>query len=646
MRIRQDDLNLTNNLQVDNFHGLGYHVYDAQDCATDQGLKRIVLEEVSPVEPLDFDLLCLDELQDATPIIYAFIRKLIRDNQSKKNLQYLVLGDPRQEIYAFNHADKRFLTMAKNAFPSTRRWTSIEHRTSYRATTQLVKFYNKQLLNPTDIPLNAVKNGVPPRYLLCNSYSDAILEELLRYLDFLDPSQILVLAPSIRSARSPVRDLANKIALTYPSISCYIPTSDEETLSPTLLEGKLLFCTYHQAKGIEREAVLMFCFDTSYYKLYSRGGDQTTITNAQYVGATRSSRHLTVIHDSSYDYLPFLDRDTLSEHCDILVDREPIPGLVEEPEEKKRLPGYAVTDLTRHVPEAVSSYCFEGFFIPLLERPPAKYRVYPPTTVLLDNGLPETVADITGTAIPAIYEYRSRGTCTLLENVQKELLSLKLDPDLDPGEGAIEHPFEHLPTHLREKLLDLTPSTMTLSDFLLVANAANTSLSGYIHKLLQIKEYNWLEEKHVKPAMTVLQKHISRYAIYERPVRGRVVDTDVRGRVDVIDGNILWELKWTDSIRPEHVLQLVSYAALDSPKHPKRVYKLLHVPTRQIVVVKPLRGFRGVLEELVKVRGENNRSLGLTDDAFLGELGNEFAGFVGGLSIPPWLNTRMAQSGR
>jgi hypothetical protein len=541
--------------------------------------------------------------------------------------------------------------MAKTAFPSTRRWTSIDHTTSYRATTELVKFYNNQLLDPSDTPLNAIKTGERPRYLICNSYSDTPLDELLRYLAFLNPSQILVLAPSVRSLRSPVRDLANKIALQYPSISCYIPTSDEETLAPSLLDGKLLFCTYHQAKGIERKAVLMFCFDTSFYKLYNKSGDKAAISNAQYVGATRSSQYLTVIHDTNYDYLPFLDRETLPDHCDMLVEREPLPDGPEDPEEKKKLSGYAVTDLTRHVPEAVTSYCFDGFFIPELERPPAKYRVYPPTTVLLDNGLLETVADITGTAIPAIYEYRSRGTCTLLQNVKDELLTLSSETMEEAPLTDKEHPFQHLPTDLCDKLLSLTPETMTLSDFLLVANASNTAISGYIHKLLQIKEYNWLEEKHVKPAMAVLQKHISRIARYERPVRGRVDpfnsgnSIDIRGRVDVIDGNTLWELKWTDSLKPEHVLQLVCYAALDSPKHPKRTYKLLHVPTRQIVVVKPVNdGFRRVLEELVKVRAGGNRSLGLTDDAFEEELGREFAGFVGGLSIPTWLNTRIAQT--
>jgi hypothetical protein len=58
-------------------------------------------------------------------------------------------------------------------------------------------------------------------------------------------------------------------------------------------------------------------------------------------------------------------------------------------------------------------------------------------------------------------------------------------------------------------------------------------------------------------------------------------------------------------------------------------------------VIRPIKdGFQRVLEELVKVRAEGNRSLGLTDEAFKNELEREFGGFVGGLSIPTWLNTR------
>src|SRR5947207_3045641 len=152
-----------------------------------------------------------------------------------------------QEIYVFNHADKRFLTMAKSVFKSDRPWEFMDHTTSYRATNELVRFYNNQLFDPLDTPLKAIKKGERPLYLLCNSYSDVPLEELRRYLLFLDPSEILILAPSIKSRRSPVKNLANKIASQHPSISCHIPTFDDEKLSPKLLECKLMFCTYHQS---------------------------------------------------------------------------------------------------------------------------------------------------------------------------------------------------------------------------------------------------------------------------------------------------------------------------------------------------------------------------------------------------------------
>ena len=95
-RERAQRLNLADNLEVNNYHALGRYLYGARDCATDQGLKRIVSENTPLIRPLNFDLLCLDEAQDITPIIYRFIRKLIQDNQSIESLQYVVLGDPRQ----------------------------------------------------------------------------------------------------------------------------------------------------------------------------------------------------------------------------------------------------------------------------------------------------------------------------------------------------------------------------------------------------------------------------------------------------------------------------------------------------------------------------------------------------------------------
>jgi hypothetical protein len=109
MKQRQQLFNLKK-LRVDTYHSFGHSEYNAPDCKTDQGLKRVMIEDLQPKSPLDFDLLCLDELQDATPIIYGFTRKIIRDNNPARNMQYLVLGDPRQVNRFYRLLTKRKFT--------------------------------------------------------------------------------------------------------------------------------------------------------------------------------------------------------------------------------------------------------------------------------------------------------------------------------------------------------------------------------------------------------------------------------------------------------------------------------------------------------------------------------------------------------
>lgn len=526
---------------------------------------------------------------------------------------------------------------------SPRSWTTIAQSTSYRATTGQVDFFNNQLLGPSDNRLIAVRKGERPRYLICDSYSHRPLEELKHYLKVLDPADILVVAPSIYSPRSPIRQLANEVALNYPNIHCHIPLDEENNLPKELLKGKLLFCTYHQAKGIEREAVIMFCFDTSYHKFYNRDGDKTRSSNAQYVGATRGRQYLTLIHDKSHDYLQFLDRKTLPYYCDKVGDKEPSPITVKEYEENQKPRRYTVTDLTKHLSDAVTSYCFHSLDLEL-ESPSGKQRLYVPTTVHLEKDVQEAVADITGTALTAILEHRWQGKCSLLAHVQKLLNEHTSDdhPSTETEHDPREHPFRRLPVALREKLLNLSPETMILSDFLLVANAANAATSGYLYKLLKIKDYNWLNQKHVDIAESIIRhKDISRRAIFERLIRRSVSLTDnhnvkIYGQIDVIDDRTVWELKWTDELKPKHVLQLACYAAM----FPERVYKLLHVPTGKVVVVRPKgQGFQNVLEKLVMVKTEGNGSLGLTDEAFKKELhGERFERFIDDSVVPSWLS--------
>ncbi|KAK6524844.1 hypothetical protein TWF281_011745 [Arthrobotrys megalospora] len=706
---RSDSLNL-GNLTIDNYHGLAYRYY-TPEADTDQGLKRIVEEDLPPIRPLpEFDVLVLDEQQDMNPIIYNFVLKLLRDcaKTGTNSPQLMLLGDPRQEIYQFNNADKRFLTHCRELFPGQylengkvhdRTWVEINQMVSFRMTSQIIRFINGQLLRGSKPQLEAVKGNPDdplPRYVVCDAFSDTPLRELKRllYEEGLQPEEILIMAPSLRSAKNPIRELANIIALEMPEVRIHVPMDDDDRISERVSAGKILFASYHQTKGIEREAAILFGFSSSYYDFYDRHpATLINVGNVQYVAATRAKKHLVLIHHYKDDYLPFINRNTLSQYC----YRPPGPkSKVRHHRTEKEIKQikepkfrWKVTDLTRNIPETVMSTCFEELGLEMV-RKPNKYRERPETEIEIVPGVWEAIADITGTAVPAIFEYEDRGTCKLVTDI----IGTPEEP-LEPP-GLLHGRYEERLLDIRHRLKN---QELEISDILFMANISNMVTSGYIFKVLSIPldKYTWFTTKHSGAASKILSNQLKATAWYEifgshkfTDVQAGSNDVTVRGRVDVLDFADLWELKWTSALRPEHVLQVALYAAIkkrttikkfreneymDSqplevreaaakrktkPKIPididyndledealaKKVKRLsnylLHVPTGQKIKIRPVitgerDGFIEVLKKLVKAKIDPP-PLAISDKKFLEEAKRGFPSIVGPCTVPRWLS--------
>ncbi|EPS41241.1 hypothetical protein H072_4845 [Dactylellina haptotyla CBS 200.50] len=697
------------NLYIDNYHGLAYRYY-SREADTDQGLKRIVEDDMPPLEPLpEFDVLVLDEQQDMNPIIYNFVLKLLRDSAKTgtNSPQLMLLGDPRQEIYQFNNADKRFLTHCRDLFPGQyiknskvqdRTWVEINQMVSFRMTSQIARFINHQLLRGSKPPIGTIKDNPKdplPRYVVCDAFSDEPLKELKRLLKMpeIKPEDILILAPSLRSARSPIRDLANLIATKMPEIRIHIPTDDDDRITDKVGAGKIIFASYHQAKGIEREAAILFNFSSSYYDFYDRNpATLLNVGNVQYVAATRAKKHLVLIHHHEDDYLPFINKKTLSKYCYRPPGKNVKPYRTEKELKQIKQPKYRwkVTDLTRNIPETVISECFEELDLEMVRRP-NKYRVWPETEIEINEGNWQAVADITGTAVPAIFEYQHRGTCKLVTDIMNDLEKLT-------------KPLELLPEKYREHMLDindrLEEQQLRISDVLFMANISNMLQSGYIYKVLTIPldNYTWFTGDHSDAAFNILNKMISGEARYEIFVGHKFVDVkagengvSVIGRVDLFDYARMWELKWTSALRPEHVLQVALYAAIgkrttikrfreqeylekeppaieDDTKKRKTKKKikieidyrdieneelqtklkrktsyLLHIPTGQRIKIGSIitgkrDGYIEVLRKLVEAK-INPPRLAISDKKFLAEAKLGFPSLVGRCTVPPWLSS-------
>lgn len=660
------------NIIVYTYHSFGCEFYSSE-CFTDQGLKRVLKDDMQPQKALPrFDDVILDEQQDMNPILYGFLCKVVRD--AKKDggpqINMLSLGDPHQEIYSHNNADYRFLTMAKDLFQDLcgvrADWTEIRHRTSYRMSKQIAKFINHQLLrSPKEEEILTARNDESPRprYLICDSSSDDPLNEVLRLISLgLLPSQIIVLAHSLRIKRHgkrPLQHLANKLALFHPSIPVHISTDDDTEISPRVTQGKLVFATYHQAKGIEREAAIVFDFDMSYY-IHSQENQikPRSADNPQYVAATRARTHLIVIHDYKHEYLPFIDRKTLHESCEVVqLQRLDITPRKEKP--KKQTYKY-VTTLTRNQSERVVSDCFAMLKPRQIGEP--SLRAGPATEIEVREDVWECVADITGTAIPAIYESQTLNSQPDLEARQatpkgyssfsRIFKSLQSNSKQHPVLGL-------LPPEYIQKLRRLEQGARTgildIAEILYLANVSNAMDSGYIVKVLSIpfEKYTWFELAHVRRVYYNLRKHIPTRVSYEKEISGIFQDVmaegcpvHLHGRTDFSTYNRVFEVKWVKMLRPEHVLQLALYAAISMAKLPdawneanqyRNRYLLINVSTGQVVTLEPtLDNLKEVLRRLVK--SEKNTLRLLDDVRFREAAARGFDDFIGPVTIPAWLS--------
>ncbi|KAI9030496.1 P-loop containing nucleoside triphosphate hydrolase protein [Hyaloraphidium curvatum] len=711
------------NLAVDNYHGFAFRNY-SDECLDDHGLERVVHDDL-PLRRRDknaFDILCLDEVQDMTPLLFRLVRKLVRDaKRPRKPLQYVLLGDKRQEIYAFNRADARFLAYADECFPTAQPWVRIDHRTSYRMTASLASFLNAAVLPPdARIRVPAVGDAGPgprPRYLVADAMRYDIpplipipspahleppdpaasplggpwspLDEIARYLSLgIAPSDILVLAPSTRSPLSPARKLANAIALSLPA-KVHVADSDSELArADEAARGKVLVCSYHQAKGIERRCVVVLSFDGGYARFYGKkdGAEaDATIANAQYVALTRSTGHLTVVQDRGEGPAVGVRLDGVRGTCDVVGGELPLPlsevppttddpsphspDIPSEPSVAtvaptrvrfpstpgSRIPLLPLTPLLASLPTPLIKSLFSHLELEPLH--PASPPLPHARARQCSDGLWEPVGDLVGRGAVLWFEGRRGGKG--LGMVQDELRAEKERREreregLEAGTARrrlVDYRVPgdvrtHLPDALLDEILGYRAEDMGPEAFALLAQVAAALQSSYLPRLVQLERalYDFLPPHVLGAAEELLGSHLSAGAEYWLPLR-RMIETaagkaKVWATADAVDRNTLWAVRWADSVRLEHVLELACLAALDARTDGKvrttREYRLLNLQTGQVVGLKG--DFREVLKRLVEHRlgpGEARAP----DAVFREHLRTLFAAqFEARSSVPHWLH--------
>jgi len=558
-----------NNIEVHSYHAFTVKYLNPKGFKDNGILKFLHLKKKEPKLYFKYNIVIIDEAQDMNPIYYELVVYILR---RLENPQIVIMGDRKQSIYQFNKADSRFLSMSEMIFKSTNLWENAVLSTSYRITIHMANFINRCCNG--SLPIKAVKNGSLPRYIICNGFNNRSYLEIKYYLNKgYKYEDIFILAASVKSERSPVRILANK--LTEEKIPIYVPTNDEEHLDEDILQGKIVFSSFHQVKGLERPVVIVFGFDNSYFVYFAKDipeYEYNQIPNTLYVAITRAKECLSLLHDDSNDYLPFLNRDRLQIYSEMSISQSFLSKKNNSRFEnrndsvKQTLKPIGVTELIKYIPVDVMEECISMLQISINQLPvETKTRKLNIPLKTHQDDLYEGVCEITGSAIPNYFELISTGKMTAvvhmlnetMNKIRNEIFARKPCLIENENDDLLDNRWKSQYEKIKEgdkdgisRLLRLTTEWVCLK-------------SGFNFKKEQIKEYNWLEPEILKYATERLSKLFTNpiHLEFEKQLVLHYDEFAIVGFLDIYDSikKDIWELKVVNEIDSEHYLQVALY---------------------------------------------------------------------------------------
>ena len=627
-------------VQTHTYHSFCFNFYDVFG-GTDQIILDVLEKTDSNQErspTFEYDLIIIDEVQDITPLYYSLVTHIVKS--SKFVPKICVLGDPRQTIYEFNGADSRFLTLAPQLFSfgsNPYPWVRCGLSTSYRLGSKVCDFINNVVLKklgfikPRPESSQNINPDVKPRYIFCDAFGSAPIKELTHHylVKFgYTYNDIFVLAPSINSDLSPVKSLANNLSSNF-NIPIFIPTSDTDKLDAELITNKLVFATFHQAKGLERKCVLIFGFDSSYFYYYKQDVDKQICPNEIYVGLTRCTERMTLIHHYKKSWLDFIDPTLISTYA--YTERVDSTGLLENPspgirincsiankimrfhskaESLNKKPRLTVTKLLSHLPAHIVAQALANVQVCKLNQTPKRYNsklinpfddpdeadelgsedFYINIRSKASSGIDciEDVSEIIGTGIPVYYSWVKTGRIDFIPWLD-QLLWLT---QTNPAYKSVHNRYKELKKILNNSSVDQSHIFELVAIYLGMTN-------NLIHKITQISNYKFVTKENLKLCVKRLDSNLSpstktRFeefyeatmtvdiSGYEVPL-GRSpegtnipIERVITGFVDCVDTstNTIWEFKCLGgTIQPIHLLQLAIYGWV-AAKSDLRIYNL------------------------------------------------------------------------
>ncbi|EPE08939.1 p-loop containing nucleoside triphosphate hydrolase protein [Ophiostoma piceae UAMH 11346] len=620
------------NCSVFTFHSMAGHLFGGMvhnDAVLLRHRARVQATKKAPAwnhEP--FDIIVLDEFQDCTDILFWLVGHFVAANNHKLRLggrppaRLVVLGDELQCIYPFRGADQRYLSLAPDLLRTLTPYpfAAVPLSRSFRLSKQTVQFINDVFLG-SKLQIVSEKDGPKPLFIRCPHDKDHARSELVARLARLvhqyGPENTAILAPSIRSKANPLQKLVNMLKQEY-DFPMDVSLDEDAPLDDRVIKGKLCVSTIHQFKGRERDLVIVFDIDASYFNFFGRNLRRDQCPNTIFVALTRAVKQLVIVHKEPAKLMSFMPVDALYKTAEVVSIKSaqtvaPLSVAKERPASLGlSLPKTAsVRGAIRHVPDAVlevivSRECLIKVLTPAF--PIREHNILRSAVPAGPKaGMYETTNDINGMVITAAFEHQAADA----------LVSLGCDSetlDQAPPQDSKEY----------------------ISWLSRLACEYEASLSGYKPRPIQMKnhKFDWIRPNQLAVAVSRIQNAIGRrftdlrFEYYLTNVI-TIDDKAVRlnGQADVVsftssagdDGagdallgnaskfiDTVWEIKLVQALSNQHIVQVCAYAYLIAAKF-GRVPRIILFNARdnQTLEVVPRDGIDGLermLEDILRAK--------------------------------------------
>ncbi|KAJ6599304.1 P-loop containing nucleoside triphosphate hydrolase protein [Mycena vulgaris] len=509
-----------------------------------------------------YEIVVLDELQDCTEelywLTYTFISSLTQATGRAPRI--VVLGDAKQAIYEFRGADARYFELAPTTFAalSPHPWKKLPLSISFRLLSHPnAKFVNDVYLGGENYIIGS-HEGPQPVYIHADlSDVRGLLDILVPLIRQYGPANCAILAPHVRN-NVRLSLLTNALTLVH-KIPVAVTISDDMPLDDIVLHGKVAVTTFHQFKGSERDLVIVYGTEASYFKYLGRDLPDDRCPNTIFVALTRAIKQLVIVHSDESPPMPFVDWECLLEQSQFIDISPKIPqpqrAPINEPYLGLLLPKQVfVSDIARHTPGEILDALVEKYLTvtEIACALPPDQHINAPERVCTDDGKNhyEPVSDLNGLVVTAAFEWNTRKTMTTL--------------------GFKSKGSPPIPPQTAEQAVWLACSTATayeakMSNF----KSRNAQMAGHAFDWL----VPFLPDATERLAAVFAQKENLEFEVpfklpkFDVEEDGRTESTRIKGRADIVErssggGVIVWEIKFVASLTIEHTVQAVIYAYL------------------------------------------------------------------------------------